>query len=95
MQITVTIPTEVEAALRAAGQEPAAAFREAALVQLYNDELLTRPQLSSLLGVGRVALDEVLKRHNTYNVTMTSDELARELKSLDDEAAAFRRARAS
>lgn len=95
MSISVIIPPEVEAALRAAGREPAAAFREAALVQLYRDEVLTGPQLKVMLGVGRLELDEVLKRHSVFNVTMTSDELARELQALDADAANLQRARAS
>lgn len=95
MSLSVTIPPEVEAALRAAGLDPAAAFREAALVQFYCNDVISRPQLGALLGLGRIALDELLQRHNVFNVTMTHEELARELQSLDDEAAALRRARAS
>ncbi|HLP85415.1 MAG TPA: UPF0175 family protein [Phycisphaerales bacterium] len=95
MDVSVTIPSEVEAALRAAGLEPAAAFREAALVQLYRDQVLTGPQLQAMLGVGRLELDDLLKRHNVFNVTMTTEELARELQALDADAATMQRARAS
>ncbi len=77
MDVSVVIPLEVEAALRAAGLEPAAAFREAALVQLYRDELITGPQLRTMLGVDRYALDGILKRHGIDFISV--DEMRAEI----------------
>lgn len=79
MTITFSIPSQIEDLLRESGQEPSAAVKEAALVELYRLRRITHHQLTEALGVHRLETDAVLKRHDVpleLSVTEFHEELA-------------------
>jgi predicted HTH domain antitoxin len=55
--------------------------REAVLIDLYRRELITEAELCGLLGVSRLEIDGVLKRHGVM-IEMTADEFAAETAEL-------------
>lgn len=81
MTVRFDLPVELEAILRESGQEPNSALKEAALVELYRIGSITHHQFSGALGLGRLAADEVLKRHDVP-LDLSIDEFRAELASL-------------
>lgn len=67
--------------LRQSGQEPSAAAKEAALVELYRLQRITHHQLSEALGLHRLETDLVLKRHDVP-LDLTLAELRVELSNI-------------
>lgn len=65
--IQITLPPNVEAALASRGGDAPRMLREAALVELYRQELLTQHELAESLGMTRLESDAVLKRWGVPN----------------------------
>lgn len=79
MTIQFSLPQQIENALREFGQEPSLAAKEAALVDLYRLRRITHHQLAETLGIHRLELDAVLKRHDVpldLSVAELHEELA-------------------
>jgi DNA-binding transcriptional ArsR family regulator len=64
MNISFDLPSEIEAALRSAGADPARAAKESLLVELYRQRHITHHQLGEALGLSRYEVDGLLKRHD-------------------------------
>lgn len=64
MTIRFSLPPQIEKILRESGQEPSHVLKEAALVGLYRLERITQHQLGEALGLSRLEVDVVLKRHD-------------------------------
>lgn len=82
MTISFTIPGAIERLLAEHGQDPSAAAKEAALVELYRQAKLTRLGLSQALGLSRFETDGVLKRHNVIEDLQTPSEYEADLDSV-------------
>ena len=63
MSIRFSLPPQIESVLGQNGQEPSAAAKEAALVELYRLRRITHFQMCEALGIGRLEGDGLLKRH--------------------------------
>ncbi|MBZ0252792.1 MAG: UPF0175 family protein [Candidatus Methylomirabilis sp.] len=81
MTITFDIPTKLEEAIRAEGQDPSRAAKEAFLVELYREGKLYHGEFAEALGLSRYEADGVLKRHGVFLET-TDEEVQDEVRSL-------------
>lgn len=81
MTISFDMPGDIEATLRSRGRDPNMAVKEAALVGLYRRREISRLQLTQGLGLERLEVDAVLKRHDVP-LDITVDELRAEVESL-------------
>ncbi|HYE63192.1 MAG TPA: UPF0175 family protein [Phycisphaerales bacterium] len=81
MTVTFDLPPDIESMLRTNGQDPSAALKEAAMVELYRCGVLSEYQLARALGLERLQVDEVLKRHNVP-LEMTIEEIEAEAETL-------------
>src|SRR3954462_13634034 len=81
MTVTFELPKEIEQSLRAALGDVGVAAKEALLVDLYRQEKLTHHQLASALGLSRLDIDALLKRHDVFH-NLTADEVERESAGL-------------
>jgi hypothetical protein len=67
MQVTVNIPDDLAQQLIPAGQDPARAVLEDALVQAYRENRISRHQLQQALGIEtRYELDGFLKARQVW-----------------------------
>ena len=67
MQVTLDLPDELSAALRASGPDLSRAAFEAIALEAYRERKLTTAQLRRLLGFeSRYDLDGFLKRHEVW-----------------------------
>jgi len=66
MSILIELPEDLEQTLREQVGDLNEAAKEAFLVNLYREKKIGYPQLCRGLGVGRFAVDAVLKRHAVY-----------------------------
>lgn len=81
MTIIFDLTPQIEKLFRDNGQEPSEAVKEAALVDLYRLERITHQQLTEALGLSRLEVDEVLKRHDVP-IGLSVEEFRSELESL-------------
>jgi predicted HTH domain antitoxin len=80
MAVTIQLPADVEARLRAESPNLDSEAREAMLVELYRQDRLTRYELSQALGLSRFETDGVLKKHRVTEDLPTSEELEQDLQ---------------
>ena len=80
MSVTVQLPADVEQRLRAACPNLDAEAKEAMLVELYRQEILSRSELSQALGFARFETDGVLKKHNVTEDLPSNEELEEDLR---------------
>lgn len=83
MTITFEIPPYVEDVLRSAGQDPSQAVREAAFVEPYRQNRITKHELGQALGLSRLEMDGLLKRYNVTEDLPTPEEYAAEIEGLN------------
>ena len=83
MAISFDIPTDIEENLSRQLGDLNQATKEAALVELYRQGEVSRPELSRALGLSRYETDALLKRHNVTEDLLTVDELDEQLRSLE------------
>jgi len=82
MQVTVTVPDELVAALAPAGRDPARAAVEAMALEAYRERRITAYQLRMILGIpSRIELDGFLKEHKVE--TYTAEDFEHDLANLD------------
>ena len=79
MLVTFELPNNIERRLRQLGDLDQVA-KEATLVELYRQENLTHHELAQALGLSRIELDEVLKKHNVTEDLMTIEQFLKLLK---------------
>jgi len=80
MSISVNLPPELEQRLRAQSSNFDAEVKEAMLVALYRQDVISRYELASSLGLSRFETDALLKRHNVTEDLPTPEELADDLR---------------
>ena len=79
MAISFDIPSDLEETLIRQYGNASAAAKEAALVELYRQGEITRPELSRALGLSRYETDGLLKKHNVTEDLLTLEELDEQL----------------
>lgn len=81
MQVTVTVPDDLAAALMLTDGDPALAALEAMALEAYRQRRITAYQLRRLLGIpSRLELDVLLKKHLIE--TYTAEDFERDLAGL-------------
>jgi hypothetical protein len=80
MAVTIHLPADVEERLRSTSADLDEEAKEAMLVELYRQEMLTRRDLSQALGLTRFETDGVLKKHRVTEDLPTPQELERDLE---------------
>lgn len=81
MAVTFELPGDIEAALRKAFGNLEEAAKQAAVVELYRQHVLTHHQLAQALGISRFEADALLKSHGVpYDLTL--EEICDESASL-------------
>lgn len=81
MPVTFELPPMIEDALRARLRDLEHVAKEAFLVEMYRQRLVTGHQMGELLGLCRFEIDALLKRHNVF-YELTASEVRREAESL-------------
>jgi Uncharacterised protein family (UPF0175) len=82
MQVTVTVPDELVAALVPAGRDPGRAAVEAMALEAYRERRITAYQLRMMLDIpSRFELDGFLKQHRVE--TYTAEDFEHDLANLD------------
>ncbi|HEY4381551.1 MAG TPA: UPF0175 family protein [Acidobacteriaceae bacterium] len=83
MQVKVDIPDDLAAQIIPAGQDPARAVLEDALVQAYRENRISGPQLMQALGIEtRDELDGLLKSHQVW-IEYSMDDLNKEREAME------------
>lgn len=83
MEVTITVPDELAAALAKEYGDPARAVLETVALKAYRERRISAYQLRTMLGIrSRVALDAFLKERQIE--TYTPEDFARDLAGLDD-----------
>jgi hypothetical protein len=82
MRITFEIPPNIEAELRASGDDLNADARMAYLLSLYRRERITHDELSEALGLGFHQTEEVIKEHDAGQDFLTVEEFKQRLAFL-------------
>ena len=83
MTISFEIPREIEQQIRTEGVDLGQEARESYLVELYRQDRIAHHQLAEALGLSRLEVDGVLKRHKIASGP-TLEELRAEIGSLRD-----------
>lgn len=81
MTIRFDIPSELESALQGRYSDLNQAAKEAFLIGLYRNSLLTHRQLADALGLDRFEADNLLKQHGVGH-DLTIEELDHQLEAL-------------
>jgi hypothetical protein len=82
MTITFDLPAEILERLREQGPDVNAVAKEYLLVELYRRDIITQYELSQTLGLHRLEIDGVLKRHNVTEDLPTNEELAADFENM-------------
>jgi hypothetical protein len=84
MQVTVDIPDDLAVQLIPAGQDPARAVLEDALVQAYREDRISGHQLQQALGIEtRYQLDGFLKARGVW-IEYTPEQMAADKKLMEE-----------
>jgi hypothetical protein len=82
--VQFNLPEQIEQKLRGSFADLDAAAKEAALVEMYRQDQLTQFELGAALGVSRLEVDGVLKRHNVTEDLMSVEEFNRQQALLEN-----------
>lgn len=82
MTISFQLPGTVEEQLRGQFVDLDQAAKEAALVELYRQEVLTHHELATSLGLDRFETEALLRRHGVTEDCVTLEELDKQLATL-------------
>ncbi|MFZ1006990.1 MAG: UPF0175 family protein [Candidatus Sulfotelmatobacter sp.] len=80
--VSFQLPESIEQQLRAQLGDLDAVAKEAALVEMYRQGQLTQFQLATALGITRLQVDGVLKRHHVTEDLVTVEEHNAEMATL-------------
>ena len=83
LTITVQLPADVEAQVRAADPNLDSTAAEALLVTLFRRRQLTHHQLAQSLGLDRFETEEVLHRHNVTEDLGTLQDYLDDIQTLE------------
>ena len=83
LTITLNLPPELEQKLRGQSQDLNAEVREAYPVDVFRQGKLTHAELAQVLGVDRVEVDAILKRHKVVEGSLTFDDIEADRQTLD------------
>jgi hypothetical protein len=85
MQVTITVPDDLAAALTSQNGDPSRAVLEAIGLQAYRERKITAYQLRTLLEIpSRFELDGLLKQHRIE--MYTADDFEKDLAGIDETA---------
>ncbi|MCX7414149.1 MAG: UPF0175 family protein [Planctomycetia bacterium] len=82
MSITFDLPAAVEQQLRRDVTNLDVLAKEAALVELYRQGMISHHQLGLSLGMTRFETDGLLKRHHVTEDLITAEELGEQIATL-------------
>jgi hypothetical protein len=82
MAISIDLPADLEQSLRRQVDNLDRAAKEALLVELYRQHKLTEAQLAGALGLSRMEMDGLLKRHEVF-LDQSAEDVARESRELN------------
>ncbi len=82
MAITIELPDVLERQLRIELSDLDQIAKEAALVELYRRQSLTRHQLGTALNLDRLSTDGLLKRHHVTEDLLTIEQFNRQSAAL-------------
>ena len=81
--VSFNLPESIEQQLRAKLGDLEAVAKEAALVEMYRQAQLTQFELATALGITRLEVDGVLKRHNVTEDLITPAEFHQQMAALN------------
>ena len=84
MTVMFQLPGELEQRLRAQTTNLNDDAKEAALVELYRQDRISRYELSEALGLSRFETDALLQKHHVTEDLPTSQELEEDFQRLSD-----------
>jgi hypothetical protein len=87
MAITFDIPADLEESLGRQFGNLNQASKEAALVELYRQGKISRPELSRSLDLSRYETDSLLKMHGVTEVLIPVEQLNEQLLSCEQDTA--------
>jgi predicted HTH domain antitoxin len=82
MAISFEIPADLEQSLAQQVGNVNEAAKEAALVELYRQGKISRPELSRALDLSRYETDGLLKKHRVTEDLISVDDLDEQLRSM-------------
>jgi hypothetical protein len=80
--VSFQLPSAIEEQLRGVLGDLDQVAKEAALVELYRQQKLTRYELATALGLDRFETEAILKRHQVVEDCLTLEELDEQLVTL-------------
>lgn len=83
MPVCIDLPTELESQLRREIVDLDGAAKEALLVELYRQELITSHELALAMGLDRFAANDLLARHGVTEDLPSHAELQAEVAELE------------
>ena len=83
MAISIDLPADLEQSLRRQVDDLDRAAKESLLVDLYRQHQLTEAQIAKALGLSRVEVDGLLKRHEVF-LDQSFEDVARESRELSE-----------
>ncbi|MGB7157055.1 MAG: UPF0175 family protein [Tepidisphaeraceae bacterium] len=82
MAVTFQLPRDIERHLRQSLGDLDQAAKEAALVELYRQGKLTQHELAQALGLSRLEIEALLKKHGVVEDLPTADEIEQDVQNL-------------
>jgi hypothetical protein len=82
MAVSFELPDELERNLRRTLGDLDRAAKEAALIELYRQDKLTRHELSQAMGISRLETEALLKAHDVTEDLPTAAEVERDVENL-------------
>jgi predicted HTH domain antitoxin len=83
MAVTIQLPNDVEQRLRSEVPNLDGEATEALLLDLFRRGKLSHFELSKILGLDRFQTDALLKRHNIFEGSPTSQDLDEQQKTME------------
>ncbi len=83
LTVTLDVPPEIEAKLRAGTSNLDAEVTEAYALELFRQGRLSHYELSQVLGLDRFETDAYLKRHKVFEGSLTMEDLEADRETLD------------
>jgi predicted HTH domain antitoxin len=84
VNISVSLPPDVEERLRTESGDLSTAAREAFTIELFRRGILTHRELGQSLGLDRFETDALLKRHQVTERALTHEDVDADVKSLNE-----------
>jgi predicted HTH domain antitoxin len=84
VNISASLPPDVEERLRTESGDLSTAAREAFTIELFRRGILTHRELDQSLGLDRFETDALLKRHQVTERALTHEDVDADVKSLNE-----------